>query len=194
MTSDEKVENVLKLTADGGKLYAAVNPGEDEKGTEIGTFAADSTEINIKISDLAVSVNEKSVGDFDAVRKYDRRLADLSVTVEADADLSVTVSEINTQTFAMDDEGNYTNVVKQAVLLRDDFFNEVDGENIKIFGYKNRISYTFYSVLPTSAYNTSTSDLSVRPAEGQEDKMEYIAETSFPAISYSTRSVRILST
>lgn len=178
LTSDEKVENVLKLTADGGKLYAAVNPVEDEKGTEIGTFAADSTEINIKISDLAVSVNEKSVGDFDAVRKYDRRLADLSVTVEADADLSVTVSEINTQTFAMDDEGNYTNVVKQTVLLRDDFFNEVDGENIKIFGYKNRISYTFYSVLPTSAYNTSTSDLSVRPAEGQEDKMEYIAETS----------------
>lgn len=178
VTSEETVENVLKLTVEGGRLYAVVNPEEDEMGIEICAFAADSTEIALSVADLEVSVNSVWVGTFDAVRKYDKQLADLAFTVAGGADVTITVNEINTQTFAQDEDGKFTDIVPQTVALRDDFFNEVDGENVKIYGYKYRMTYTLYGVLPTAEYNVSTSDLSVKPAEADASAMTYLSESS----------------
>lgn len=175
VTSEEEVKNVLKLTVKDGKLYAAVNPEADENGTEICAFVANTTEIALSVSNLAVSVNTVSVGTFDAVRKYDKQLADLSFKVEGSADVTVTVKEINTQTFAQNEEGKFAEIVPQTVALRDDFFDEVDGVNVKIYGYKYRITYTLYGVLPTAEYSVSTSDLSLKLAD---DGATYLAETS----------------
>lgn len=176
VTSEEEVKNVLKLTVKDGKLYAAVNPEEGENGTEICAFEANTTEIELSVSDLAVSVNTVSVGTFDTVRKYDKQLADLSFKVEGSADVTVTVKEINKQTFAQNEEGKFTEIVPQTVVLRDDFFDEIDGVNVKIYGYKYRITYTLYGVLPTAEYSVSTSDLSLKLSD--DGSATYLDETS----------------